>query len=250
MWICPCSCDGTPPGSEPGLRAPATQFHSLEGQRWWSSTAPWDWATGPFGSPPQAEATVPLSFSQYQANTLLYEPTPSPFGDYGRNGSLFSGRAYPSRSPALDPARAGLSRCRGLRVKRRPALGPSCGAGPGREERVSPARGAVGFGPGPRLREREPGLWCRGLGLGPRLRERDEQEPRGCGLGSNRIRSGVWWCPGPVGPTGSDPARGLRAYTDGVSACVWQGGPVVPVVSGIGHLGTHRPSQVEGCERT
>ena len=46
----------------------------------------------------------PLSFSQYQANTLLYEPTPSPFGDYGRNGSLFSGRAYPSRSPALDPA--------------------------------------------------------------------------------------------------------------------------------------------------
>ena len=92
--------------------------------------------TGPFGSPPQAEATVPLSFSQYQANTLLYEPTPSPFGDYGRNGSLFSGRAYPSRSPALDPARAGLSRCRGLRVKRRPALGPSRRAGPGREERA------------------------------------------------------------------------------------------------------------------
>ena len=108
----------------------------LEGQRWWSSTAPWDWAAGPFGSPPQAEATVPLSFSQYQANTLLYEPTPSPFGDYGRNGSLFSGRAHPSRSPALDPARAGLSRCRGLRVKRRPALGPSCGVGPGREERA------------------------------------------------------------------------------------------------------------------
>ena len=154
------------------------------------------------------------------SQSLLYEPTPSPFGDYGRNGSLFSGRAYPSRSPALDPARAGLSRCRGLRVKRRPALGPSCGAGPGREERVSPARGAVGFGPGPRLREREPGLWCHGLGLGPRLRERDEQEPRGCGLGSNRIRSGVWVSPGPVGPTGSDPARGLGAYTDGVSARV------------------------------
>ena len=78
----------------------------------------------------------PFSSAKYQADTPLYEPTPSPFGDYGQNGSLFSGRAYPSRSPALDPARAGLSRCRGLRVKRRPALGPSCGAGPGREGRA------------------------------------------------------------------------------------------------------------------
>ena len=78
----------------------------------------------------------PFSSAKYQADTPLYEPTPSPFGDYGQNGSLFSDRAYPSRSPALDPARAGLSRCRGLRVKRGPALGPSCGAGPGREGRA------------------------------------------------------------------------------------------------------------------
>jgi hypothetical protein len=192
VWNCPCSSDKTPPGSEPGLRAPATQIHSLEGQRRWSSTAPWDWATDPNGSPPQAEATVPLSFSQYQANTLLYEPTPSPFGDYGWSGSLFSGRTYPSRSPALDPARAGLSRCQGLRVKRGPALGPSCRAGP--------IRGAVGFGPCPRFG----GAWRAGA--------------RGA-VGSDRIRwirSGVWWCPGPVGPIGSDPVRGLRSYTDGV----------------------------------
>jgi hypothetical protein len=61
---CPFSCDGTPPGREPGLRAPATQFHSLEGPgsklpSWRSSTAFWDWEAGPFGSPPQAKATAP-----------------------------------------------------------------------------------------------------------------------------------------------------------------------------------------------
>ena len=42
------------------------------------------------------------------------------------------------------------------------------------------------------------------------------RSPRGCGLGSVRVGGGVWVCSGPVGPTGSDPARGLGAYTDGV----------------------------------
>ena len=66
---------------------------------------------------------------------------------------------------------------------------------------MSPARGAVGFGPGPRFG----GAWRAGA--------------RGA-VGSDRIGSGVefWWCPGPVGPIGSDPVRGLRAYTNGVSA--------------------------------
>ena len=43
--------------------------------------------------------------------------------------------------------------------------------------------------------------------------------PRGRGLGLSRIRSGVWWYPGPVGPNGSDPARGLRAiqWSDRIS---------------------------------
>ena len=73
----------------------------------------------------------PFSSAKYQANVPLCKPTPSPFGDYGRNGPLISGRASPSRSLAREPARAGLSRCRRGGVRRRPALGPSCGAGPG-----------------------------------------------------------------------------------------------------------------------
>ena len=132
-------CDGTPPGSEPGLRAPATQFQSwrVKLEDGGARRLPGTGHNRPVWFL-LSERRQPSSFSsaKYQADTPLCEPTPSPIGDYGQNGSLFSGRAYPSRSPALDPARAGLSRCRGLRVKREPALGPSCEAGPGREGRA------------------------------------------------------------------------------------------------------------------
>ena len=58
-------CDGAPPGSDPSLRAPTTQINpfKLESQRWWSATAPRDWASGPFGSPPGGKGRQPSSFS-------------------------------------------------------------------------------------------------------------------------------------------------------------------------------------------
>jgi hypothetical protein len=78
-------------------------------------------------------------------------------------------------------------------VKRRPALGPSCRAGP--------IRGAVGLGS------------ARGWG------KRVEPEPEG--LRARIEPDQKWsWCPGPVGPNGSDPARGQGAHTDGVCAPV------------------------------
>ena len=54
-------------------------------------------------------------------------------------------------------------------------------------------------------------------------------------------------CPWQVGPTGSDPALGLGAFTDGVSTRAKEN-KAAPVVSGRGRVGTLCPSQVEGGE--
>ena len=88
----------------------------------------------------------PLS-SKHQAKYPPVQPTPSPFGDFGRNGPS-SEPATPSLSLAREPARAGLSRRRRMRVRRKPEPGPSCGAGPGRGIECEPA---------------PEGQWARGL---------------------------------------------------------------------------------------
>ena len=94
-------CDGTPPGSEPGLRAPATQFHSLEGQRWWSSTAP------SFGSPLQAEATAPLFFSQIPSR---HPPVRADTLAIRRLWTEWVSLLWSGVSESLSSPRSGLSR--------------------------------------------------------------------------------------------------------------------------------------------
>jgi hypothetical protein len=76
----------SPPGSEPraGLRAPATQFQSLEGQRR-SATAPsscWDWADRPVwfvsasgdNRPPCLANTSCAAITRYLSTISTYGP--------------------------------------------------------------------------------------------------------------------------------------------------------------------------------
>ena len=84
-----------------------------------------------------ADNRSPFLSSQCQAKYPPVKPTPPPFGDFGRNGPLISGRVSESRYLAREQAQAGLSRCQGLSVRRRPALGPSVmWGGPGPRERA------------------------------------------------------------------------------------------------------------------
>ena len=90
-----------------GLRArSATRIYQLEGQRWWSTTAPWDWATSLFGCTPRGRLfNRPILSQPCKANPFAIRRL------WTKWASLLAGRLQVSHAVRGLSERLGLEAC-------------------------------------------------------------------------------------------------------------------------------------------